>query len=433
MICAPHSHPAWLSIRSCFFAHDASELRAAPPVDDTCETDEREYLMQLMASQQQQAAGMALAMGGHGLALPAMHAPMHMGSRLPDMRLGSGSRLEALDVVGLMGMSSGMGSRMGSGMGSGTGSGSGLAGGRSGLQRQHSAQPALGLAPQRMAPPPRAASSRDMSAAIAAATAAGLRPRGALPGGSGGSGGRTSQGIATAAAPNPVQGCALDPNQDLGGGLNATSLLLGLQEQLASLGGQAADGSWPGLAGGVSSTVNAQSRISDPGPGSSGHLDLDPMRQHLSRVSDSGQVLGLGPGKGMAGLESLLSSALAGAISHPGTSASSPQSATSRAASLPLSHTSSGPLISPHASSASSDAPAPSPVHAPPGAAKGANGTGVGGMEVANGVAGALQQASGDATVQHLLSQLREQGIVTSKEQLVSSLAQLLSQLMMPS
>lgn len=428
MIRAPHSHPAWLSIRSCFFAHDVSELRAAPPVDDTCETDEREYLMQLLASQQQQAAGMALAMGGPGLALPAMHGPMHMGARLPDMRLGSGSRLEALDVVGLMGMSSGMGSRMGSGMGSGTGSG--LAGGRSGLQRQHSAQPALGLAPHHMAPPPRAASSRDMSAAIAAATAAGLRPRGALPGGSGGAGGRTSQGSATAAAPNPVQGCALDPNQDMGGGFNATSLLLGLQEQLASLGRQAADGSWPGLAGGVSSSVNAQSRISDPGPGSGGHLDLDPMRQHLSRVSDSGQVLGLGPGKGMAGLESLLSSALAGAISHPGTSASSPQSATSRATSLPLSHTSSGPLISPHARS---DALAPSPMHAPAGATQGADGMGAGGTADANGIAGALQQAGGDATVQHLLSQLQEQGIVTSKEQLVSSLAQLLSQLMMPS
>lgn len=225
---------------------------------------------------------------------------------------------------------------------------------------------------------------------------------------------RTSAGT----APRPIS----DPNVD------AATLLLGLQESLASLqlGGDGED-SWPG---------GAHSRLSDPGLAGSHHVS--PIR-HLNRISDSGQTLALHSPK-LLDLEVLLNNALAAgqaaaAGGSPGAAGGGGGGGSAHSSMSGLTAQSSQGDIGD--SQGRSDSPVA--LHSHPASATGSplaqrstQGQGAdGGAALPNSTRAMIQALGGaDACIQALVSQLQQQGIVASKDQLVMSLTQLLTQLL---
>lgn len=365
------------------------------------DVDEREYLVQLLMAQQAQGAqqGAQVHASAMSMQMPAampyshnMHGMQGMQGMMPMMAPAMTMQPQlAMQQAGMQLV--GMGPRAGTSMDPRMMYGGGM------LPMSHMA---------------------DASASNAAAVAAaGGGPR------SGGmtltprqsASGRQSARTSAGTAPRPIS----DPNVD------AATLLLGLQESLASLqlGGDGED-TWPG---------GAHSRLSDPGL--AGSHQVSPIR-HLNRISDSGQTLALHSPK-LLDLEVLLNNALAAgqaaaaggsrgaAGGGGGGSAHSSMSgltAQSSQGDIGDSQGRSDSPVAPHSHPASATG---SPLAQRSGQGQGADG----GAALPNSTRAMIQALGGaDACVQALVSQLQQQGIVASKDQLVMSLTQLLTQLL---
>lgn len=430
----------------CFFAHDASELRYVPMSEEGKEQEEREQLVQLMMAQDA-AGSMSMATGSNDLMgmagtlgstrqLPGMHMQgcagmAHMQGAPQGQRLhhSLSQGLSGTGGYGELGLSSaasasleelmsgmrvslpGSGSDQHMGMpvmrmsvpGTGHDQQLAMAGLRmtySGTPSEQQQQQQLGASMHVSMPQP------QVQQAMGGYDGMGRHNRAPPP--------RSHSSLAAPSASSSSASASMHAglrqhHQDQ---VDAASLLLGLQQSL----NMATDGAW---AAAGADMPNA--RLSDPG---TAHAHINPLR-HLSRISDSGQTLGLAT-PAIRDLENLLTSALAGA-------ASLSNGATSGG-------TSGGALRSPAPDQQQQQDAGLASQRSSPSAGSGSqvlsadqqDGSRSSGNLQPSQQPGGTQAGANpaDEYVKGLVTQLQQQGIVTSKQQLVDSLTQLLSQLL---